>query len=475
MVLSASCSVQPQSPALEGGGAGAEGGEDGEDLPGVGAAGPAGPAGAACWTDLGDLDGDGDEDSWDCVWAAICPGPVAEVPDADDSGVVDLEDCRQLLRGSDGATGQDGLPGAAGPAGPAGEPGQDGVDGADGQNGAAGQDGAPGADGRDGEDGEDGEDGAPGAAGPPGPPGEDGEDGQDGANGGAGDLGPSGDVDGDGVVNAEDNCVFAPNDGQTDLDLDGLGDPCDPDRDGDGFANEDDCGPDDPEVIPGVGEDATCDGLDDDCDDLLDEDFAELPCETGELGVCAPGSGACTNGVEICVRDVEPSEDICDRLDNDCDGQPDGTLDPEGGGADDEDGDGIRDECDNDHCADNGCVTVEDECWCIIASNGRDRCGYPNGYSGPYYSLTGRFSADGCQGNCPAVGGNADGDRARRIIAALGLQPHPQHCVGNARCDADCATNINSGQGVWGTALSCWNNVERWNRGGGIVRCTSYE
>ena len=140
------------------------------------------------------------------------------------------------------------------------------------------------------------------------------------------------------------------------------------------------------------------------------------------------------------------------------------------------DGDGIRDECDNDLCDDNGCVNVEGGCWCIVDNgNGRAKCGYPDGYAGSYYSLTGRWSAEGCDGNCPAVGGDVDGDRARRIIAALGLQPHPSHCVQRATCDADCATNINSGQGVWGTSLSCWTNVARWNRGGGIVRCVNFE
>jgi len=138
-----------------------------------------------------------------------------------------------------------------------------------------------------------------------------------------GDLGPSGDVDLDGVVNAEDNCVFSPNDDQIDSDLDGLGDPCDPDRDGDGAANEDDCWPDDPERVPGAGGDATCDGLDDDCDGALDEDFVEEACVTDAVGVCADGRTECFNGVPDCVQLVQPSAEECDDLDNDCDGHTD--------------------------------------------------------------------------------------------------------------------------------------------------------
>ena len=59
---------------------------------------------------------------------------------------------------------------------------------------------------------------------------------------------PGGDRDGDGdaVVDSRDNCPDAYNPGQADLDLDGTGDACDPDMDGDGFANPLDCAVSDP-------------------------------------------------------------------------------------------------------------------------------------------------------------------------------------------------------------------------------------
>jgi hypothetical protein len=216
------------------------------------------------------MDGNGEQDSWDCVWAAICPGPAEDMVDVDGDDDVDLDDCRELLRG---------------PAGPDG-------------------------------------------------------------GGGGGDLGPGGDVDGDGVVNAEDNCVFAPNDAQSDIDLDGLGDPCDPDRDGDGFANAGDCWPDDLERFPGAGLDATCDGQDDDCDDLLDEDWETAACDTGEPGICAGGDSFCVNGVLGCDRLNDPVAEACDGLDNDCDG----AADEEGPEGDlDDDGNGVADECELGH------------------------------------------------------------------------------------------------------------------------------
>ncbi len=53
------------------------------------------------------------------------------------------------------------------------------------------------------------------------------------------------DADTDGVPDTADNCSMVANPAQEDLDSDGLGDSCDPDRDGDGRENATDCAPDD--------------------------------------------------------------------------------------------------------------------------------------------------------------------------------------------------------------------------------------
>ena len=80
-------------------------------------------------------------------------------------------------------------------------------------------------------------------------------------------------------------------------------------------------------VVPLPPADESCDGLDNDCDGLEDNGFA-----VGDA--CFVGTGECeTEGVQVCngskddiVCDAfpgEPETDVCDGLDNDCDGGAD--------------------------------------------------------------------------------------------------------------------------------------------------------
>jgi Putative metal-binding motif/Proprotein convertase P-domain len=77
-----------------------------------------------------------------------------------------------------------------------------------------------------------------------------------------------------------------------------------------------------------------CDSLDNDCDGSLDNGNPEggAMCSTGLLGVCTAGIETCQMGTLGCLQQVMSSMEICDTLDNDCDGVPD-DGDP-GGGAD---------------------------------------------------------------------------------------------------------------------------------------------
>jgi len=69
----------------------------------------------------------------------------------------------------------------------------------------------------------------------------------------------------------------------------------------------------------------TCNGKDDDCNGLVDDDVAAVgnPCNTGMMGVCGVGAVDCQNGSPICKETNSPGMEVCDNLDNDCNGQID--------------------------------------------------------------------------------------------------------------------------------------------------------
>ena len=100
------------------------------------------------------------------------------------------------------------------------------------------------------------------------------------------------DDDDDGVADNIDNCPFVPNPAQDNHDSDKDGDACDGDDDNDGVVDALDCEPTNPFVYPQADE--ICDGVDNDCDGKADEGTCkdDNPCKDS---VCDPSEGCVTS------------------------------------------------------------------------------------------------------------------------------------------------------------------------------------
>src|SRR5262249_6598683 len=93
--------------------------------------------------------------------------------------------------------------------------------------------------------------------------------------------------------------------------------------------------------IPGAPSPEVCNGIDDDCDGQVDEGFGLVTATCG-VGACKRTVTDCTSGNPPPCRPGTPSPEVCNGIDDDCNGVVDDVV-----AGLDSDGDGIADDCDN--------------------------------------------------------------------------------------------------------------------------------
>jgi hypothetical protein len=147
--------------------------------------------------------------------------------------------------------------------------------------------------------------------------------------------------------------------------------------------------------------DEVCNALDDDCDGTVDEDVTLGSCSAPGAGACSVGQLRCERGAPACVAQSDPAPEVCNGLDDDCDGMVDN---------------GIKPAC------------------------------YPSGVAGCTRNADGSFT---CVGAC-AAGTEACVNGKPQACTGF-VQPSTEMCGGSQAADEDCDGRVDNGCPCTGT------------------------
>ncbi|MEM6788708.1 MAG: dickkopf-related protein [Myxococcota bacterium] len=179
-----------------------------------------------------------------------------------------------------------------------------------------------------------------------------------------------------------------------------------------------------------------------------DEGFCELdcddgdPCDSGESGICGPGRWECFDNTKNCkpIIEVGSKPEVCDGLDNDCDGQEDEDIQPAQFN--------LPQNC-NATETDGGCVNFTPDKGKPVCEKAQEKC---VAFAGEHYCNTGgNFVGLGNCGNLPGQSCTKDGDGNERHGDCI---PHSL-CSANLTCTnwlTDPVCNINGNPPVF----NCW-------------------